>query len=130
MVSWLTCLINSLEVPPTLHAMSKTHDYGLVDVNDTFAVCGEAHSAGYSNEDEKNKTFIGMFRCLNYAQSSLSISSLGNGVTTIYYAHLNPHMDPDGTDVQPNAIVVEGMAEGDPNGSRPSLLSALHTQYH
>ena len=49
------------KTPSHLACNVKMHDYGLVDVNDTFAVCGKAHSAGSSMEDEKNKTYIGMF---------------------------------------------------------------------
>ena len=55
-------MVNQLTKSPShLACNSKMHDYRLVDVNDTFAVCGEAHSAGCSYEDEKNKTFIRMF---------------------------------------------------------------------
>ena len=55
-------MFNQLTKSPShLACNAKTHDYSLVDVNDTFTVCGEAHSAGYSKEEEKNKTFIGMF---------------------------------------------------------------------
>ena len=48
--------------PSHLACNSKTHDHGLVDVNDTFAVCGEvAHSHRSSLKDEKVQDIPGMF---------------------------------------------------------------------